>query len=1019
MKNIITQSYKALIILICTLNVSYSQVETESYPYGYDTELGIDTTGMNSVKSGKSTKAVIYTLKINEFLAVNGTINQDSAGEYDDWIELYNYGTLPIDLQGVFFTDDLSDSTEWEIPSSLIIPAGGYLILWADDDTGQGVDHLGFKLEDTGEEIGIFTPDSIVLIDQEIFGTQVYNISKGRQPDGGVNWNFFDTPTPGASNITTGMLNIVPNPNFSLSGGFYNDTFSITLDVDTLGATIYYTTDGSTPNQTSAVYIIPIFIDNTKIIRAIAYKSSCVPSRVVTHTYFMNVSSTIPVLSVSSSTSDIWGFNVDVSVHVEYFEEDGSLGFSIDGGTQSHGKISQAQESFRLHARTMYGDKEINYKIFDNKETDYFKRLVFRNAGNDGLFYGSRAHMRDGVINTAIIRSNSTTSTCGYQPVNVYINGNYHAIYNIRERIDRYYIEGTHGYDSDLPMDILERCFGVSNPTTNHDIIEGDWNDYNIVRTFADTADISIPANYNFLESRVHVKDFADYWITEVYFGNYDWLSNNIKLWKPDTLGAKFGWILWDVDHGLGMPFPTPTGNASDPNWNTLDWGTGTLPGDRPWGGLNTRLIRGLLEYPEFKEYFIVRFSDLLNSYFSPDSINTIIDSLENYLVPEIPQYVTKWGSSFSNWQTAVQALRTYNTARRGFVREHIKLQYSLNEMINLDLTCIPEDAGIINLNTITLSNFPWTGDYYSEMANTIEAIAKPGYEFIGWIGSLEDTSYITIYPDTNVSLTALFQPLTLPADTSIVINEINYNSSASFDTDDWVEFYNASLVDIYMGNWIFEDGGGNTFEFPLGFILQVDDYIVLCRDTSKFRLFYPNINNIIGNMDFGLSGAGELIKLYDFNGVLTDYVPYDDSFPWPTEPDGNGPTLVLKLPYLNNSIASSWEASELAHGSPGTADSLFLDLINNITEKPQIIVYPNPANCSVNFYMSLNKYQNIKISLFDIQGRKVADICDEKLIKGETIISYNIENKIMQGIYFYKLETDNFSQTKKLVITK
>lgn len=1005
-----------LLFSIIIINTSYAQ--NINYPYSYDTESGVDTTGQNVYYKGKSLRSLNFTLKINEFLAINGSVNQDNYGEYEDWIEIYNYGIDDIDLLGVFITDDIANPTKWEITSSIIVPADGYVILWADEEVSEGINHLNFKLDDQGEEIAIFTPDSVVLIDYESYNEQVYNISKGRQPNGGVNWNFFDNPTPGAPNDTIGLLEITPNPNFSLHGGFYTNSFTLTLDVDTNSSLIYYTTNGSVPNQSSTQYTIPLLIDSTTIVRAIAYKHNCVPSRVVTHTYFMNINSNIPVLSLTTSNTNIWGNNVDVPVHVEYYEEDGTLGFSVDGATQLHGKASQPQKGFRLHMRAMYGDNEIKYKIFDNKPVDTFKRIVFRNAGNDGLFYGARSHMRDAVIQTAVIKSNSTTGTSGYQPVNVFINGKYHALYNLRERIDRYYVENTYGYDEDLPMDILERCFGANNPYTNHDIIEGDWNDYDTVRNFADTADISIAANYDFLKSRVDIENFADYWITEVYFGNYDWLSNNIKLWKPDTLGAKFGWVFWDLDHGLGLPYNTPTGNASDPNWNTLDWGTSTIPGDRPWGGANTRLIRGLLENEEFKKYFVIRFADLMNSYFSPDSVTAIIDSLENYLLPEIPRYIAKWGSSLANWQGAVQTIRNYSLARTDFVRQHLKLQYSLDDTINLDINCMPAGAGIINLNTITLSHFPWKGKYYSGMPNTIEAIAKPGYEFYGWIGSSADTNIITINPTSDTSLTAVFLPSIPTIDTNIVINEINYNSSPFFNTDDWVELYNNSPNVIIMEDWTFVDESNNSFEFPDDFVLDPYSYVILAADLNTFSLFYPTITNTLGDLGFGLSGAGEMIKLFNDHGVCIDSVQYDDQAPWPTEPDGNGPTLVLKGPDLDNYFAINWEPSSLIHGSPGTADSLFSQLVTKISSEARIDIYPNPTNTYVNFIVNLEKSQHIKISIYDIHTRKVVEVVDDNFPQGNNIIPYHFENYLMSGVYFYNLETENTSITKKLIIS-
>jgi hypothetical protein len=93
---------------------------------------------------------------VNEFLADNESVNQDQAGEYDDWVELYNAGSAPATLDGMYLTDDLSEPRKWQIPAGTTIPPGGYLLVWCDKDAGQGPLHAGFKLNRDGEEIGLF-----------------------------------------------------------------------------------------------------------------------------------------------------------------------------------------------------------------------------------------------------------------------------------------------------------------------------------------------------------------------------------------------------------------------------------------------------------------------------------------------------------------------------------------------------------------------------------------------------------------------------------------------------------------------------------------------------------------------------------------------------------------------------------------------------------------------------------------------------------------------------------------------
>ena len=139
---------------------------------------------------------------INEFLADNESVNQDEAGEYDDWLELYNDSAVTATLDGMYLTDHLDDPTRWQFPAGTTIPPGGHLLVWCDDDEGQGPLHADFKLSRDGEEIGLFADDTHanVPLDIIVFGPQLEDVSYGRHPDGADTWDFLDPPSPGASN---------------------------------------------------------------------------------------------------------------------------------------------------------------------------------------------------------------------------------------------------------------------------------------------------------------------------------------------------------------------------------------------------------------------------------------------------------------------------------------------------------------------------------------------------------------------------------------------------------------------------------------------------------------------------------------------------------------------------------------------------------------------------------------------------------------------------------------------------
>ena len=140
-------------------------------------------------------------LHINEFLAANDSSLHDEAGEYDDWVEIYNAGAETANLDGLYLTDDLDRPTRWAFPPATLAP-GAFLLVWCDNDPDQGPFHATFKLSADGEQIGLFGPADAghPLLDQHEFGPQRPDVSEARQPDGGPTWHPSTTPTPGAKN---------------------------------------------------------------------------------------------------------------------------------------------------------------------------------------------------------------------------------------------------------------------------------------------------------------------------------------------------------------------------------------------------------------------------------------------------------------------------------------------------------------------------------------------------------------------------------------------------------------------------------------------------------------------------------------------------------------------------------------------------------------------------------------------------------------------------------------------------
>ena len=152
-----------------------------------------------------------------------------------------------------------------------------------------------------------------------------------------------------------------------------------------------------------------------------------------------------------------------------------------------------------------------------------------------------------------------------------------------------------------------------------------------------------------------------------------------------------------------------------------------------------------------------------------------------------------------------------------------------------------------------------------------------------------------------------------------------NSEESGIINPADWVELHNPTNESIAIGLWEFKNGNDtHVFIIPENQVLESGAYLVLCKDSLAFNDNFPNVSNFIGEFDFGLNGGGELVRLFDAEELPVDEVNYNDSSPWPLEPDGNGPTLELIHPSLDNDLGVNWATSDNNGGTPGVVNSVY-----------------------------------------------------------------------------------------------
>ncbi len=249
---------------------------------------------------------------INEIAPFNNGILADAEGEYPDWIEIHNPDATSVDLSGWFLTDKSSALNQWTFPLGTIIPAQGYLIVFASGKNNiTSEHHTNFSLAGSGEYLALVQADGTTVVDEY---TQDQGTGYPAIPNhvsygvSGSGHSFFATATPGTAN-STGSAVVSSSPSFSHTRGHYMSAFDLSI---TSEATIHYTTDGSEPTSTTGIlYTTPFEVNTTTVVRAIAYQSGGIPSKISTHTYLFAASTVNQNVTTATNVGfpeNEWGF---------------------------------------------------------------------------------------------------------------------------------------------------------------------------------------------------------------------------------------------------------------------------------------------------------------------------------------------------------------------------------------------------------------------------------------------------------------------------------------------------------------------------------------------------------------------------------------------------------------------------------------------------------------------------------------------------------------------------------------
>jgi len=716
-------------------------------------------------------------------------------------------------------------------------------------------------------------------------------------------------------------------PQFSHDAGFFNDSILLSLTDTTGTCIIRFTSDGSIPNDTSEIYTSSFVVDTTTVIRASCFKENHLSGPTVTNTYFINETTLLPVVSLSTDPDNLWDWDHGIYVkgpnaspdwpywganfwedweipaHFEYFDKNKTERIDLDIGTKIHGGWTRGLplKSLKILSKGKYAEDELDYKFFEGKDIESFKRLILRNAGND--FYST--YLRDATVHK-LVQDYIFLDMQEYDPAVVFLNGAYWGIQNIREKIDRYWIESNYG----IPADKVTLL-------TNQAVeIDGDADEFLELITFIQENDLAIEDNFNYVEEQIDLENFCDLMIVEIHVVNSDWPHNNVKFWK--TEGRKWRYFLLDVDASSSLfTYNGPMENMLEKIFaDTINY--------------PSIILNNLLVNSHFKEYFINRYADLMNTIFSSGTFMDLIEKHKEHIKPEMHRHKERWGGSMSSWENY-----HINTKFKGFAenrcnysRDHVINEFQLTKADTLTIFMNPPDAGVLKLNTIIPDSLPWTGMYFDSIPVQLQVIPYPGYKVSSWttydsliaIGGDHLTFHLHRTDTLGINLTGF------PDTTGVIFTEINYRSHPKHDAGDWVEIYNDESYEVDLGSWVFKDGDDqHVFEFPEQSYLGPGEYLVIAEDSSLFKTEYPDIINITGPLGFGLSSEGEEIRLFNNYGHLLINFTYNNQAPWPESTNGSGRTIELIDYAGDQNDGSNWMAGCLG-GSPGREMSDCLD---------------------------------------------------------------------------------------------
>lgn len=685
-----------------------------------------------------------YSQLFNEVCPSNTTVLEHETQGFADWIEFINTSGENLNLEGWFLTNDVDMPELWAFPSVEIASEEKYVLL-----ASEGVDDsdvFPFSLPKSGGILYLINPAGYIIDTIEWPKLRVNN-SFGKIGD---KWFYFDIPTPNESNDeSTGYNGYADLPTVNRNSGNYPKGTNIVIRAAESEA-IYYSLNGTNPDL-GTEYSVPFVLNETIHIKAIGSGDSLINSSPIERTYFTDISHELPVVNLTvdsielfdelvgiyvegpdasetfpHSGANYWE-NIEIHAFYEYFDEDMRLIESLDCDMKIHGgsgSRTKPMKSIQLQAKDSYEQSEFGQAYFKEKSIKSFKRLVLRNSGND--FCGSC--IKDGTLHKYFMVSELNIDLLGFQPVVVYINGNYWGIHNMREKVGRYYLESNYGVNPD-EINLLERA--------SLNAITGTADNFIALKNYAIASNLETESHYNWVEEQLDINSFVDYFIVELYSNNRDWPNNNLKVWNAPS-HPKWRYICYDLDAAFRYLGTEPE------DYQSLAFILNNLSETNP----HVALLDALLANKKFKNYFINRYADLLNTIFRPELIYYRYIMGRDVVMADMVQHYEKWCGSMEQWHDRFNGLKGFIDSRVDVIRDELSEVFELPEAVDVVFDVYPAGAGKVTVNTLELERCPQRYFYYPTNEITVSVEPLKGAIFKYW----ENTTTGELYYSRSIS---------------------------------------------------------------------------------------------------------------------------------------------------------------------------------------------------------------------------------------------------------------------------